>query len=282
MKALRIAVALGLALGLSFASQAQAAAKKSVKSHSSKSYIEGTTQDGRTGMFFSQTADTSAVGHGKITAAVNYGASDGFSVVEIPLFGINYCVIKNLELGASLPFEIVSVDGGDSQSGLGSLTLGGKYVIPSQKVNFGVGLDIMTGPLSDELGQSSTDFSPKGMVTYTLPSGMVLNGELGFVITGDVTYTVPHFDPGTMTMTTREVSVNADDYIQLKGGVGIPFTPKLTGIAELGVNQFGDSGTAMGFGIRTGTKTKLQALLAIGLGDGAPDFTLGGAVAFPL
>jgi len=274
MKALRIAVALGLALGLSFATQAQAAAKKI---SSSKSYIEGTTQDGRTGMFFSQTADTSAVGHGKITAAVDYGSSSGYSVLEIPLFGINYCVVKNLELGASIPFELVSVDGGDSQSGLGSLTLGGKYVIPSQKVNFAVGLDIMVGPLSEDLGQSSTDFSPKGMVTYTLPTGMVLNGELGFVITGDQTYTHVHMDGHV-----EEVSYNADDYIQLKGGVGIPFTPKLTGIAELGVNQFGDSGSAMGFGIRTGTKTKLQALLAIGLGDGAPDFTLGGAVAFPL
>lgn len=284
MKSLRWIVALGLALALTLGTtQAQAAAKKAKKaasvkvekrvSSSAQKYIDGTTQSGRSGMFFTGAAEAPAVGHGNLTAAVDYNSSSGWTGFDIPSVGINYGVIKNLELAASLPFQISSPDGGDSQSGLGVLSFGGKYVIPSKDVNFAVGLDLLTGPLNRDLvgGYRRTDLSPKGLVTYRIPGsgGLVLNGEFDIVITGDQKY-------------EGGASVSADDFIQLKGGIGVPFTPALTGIGELAINQYGKEGTAMAFGVRTGTKTKLQALMGIGLGDVAPDFTLGGAVAFPL
>jgi hypothetical protein len=287
MKSLRIVVAFVLAFGLTAGcTQAQAATKKAAvvtqapanRVSSAKNYVNGTTQDGRIGMFFTQAAEAPAVGHGNITAAINFASSSGYSAFDMPSVGINYGIVKNMEIAASLPLRIVSPEGGDSQIGLGSVSFGGKYVIPSQNVNFGVGLDIALGPISEDLGWRTTVITPKGLVTYRVPgsTGIVLNGEfgIGFWSMGDRTYDVMGY--------RVTVDGGSDSFIQVKAGVGIPFTKTLTGIGELGVNQFGDSGSAMAFGIRTGTKTKLQALVAVGLGDGAPDVTLGGAVAFGL
>jgi hypothetical protein len=300
MKALRMAVALGLVLGMTLVStQAQAAAKKAKKkksvtttthstirhSASTKQYIDGTTQSGRSGMFFTGAAEAPAVGHGNITGSVAYNSSSGWSGLDLPMVGINYGVVKNLELAASLPFQISSPDGGDSQTGLGVFSFGGKYVIPSQDVKFAVGLDILTGPVTKDLtGVRGTDVNPKGLITYRIPGagGLVLNGELGFVITGDRSsdVSVPYWDGTGISYRTESFSTNPDDYIQLKAGLGVPFTPTLTGIGELAINQYGKEGSAMALGVRTGTKTKFQAMLGIGLGDAAPDFTLGGAVVF--
>jgi len=295
MKSLRIVVALGLAFGLSLGS-AQAQTRTHKTKHkkqavvaetqpvvhyrvaSSKQYIDGSTLDGRTGMFFTGAAEAPAVGHGNITAGVNLYTGTGYTNFDLPMVGINYGIVKNLELAASLPLQFESPSVGDSQSGLGVFSIGGKYVIPAKSVNFAVGMDIRTGPVSKDLGYRTTVFNPKGLVTYRIPGadGLVLNGEfgVGFWSTGDTTYTI-----GGYSYTVAGVS---DSYVQLKAGVGYPFSPKLTGIAELGINEFGDSGSALAVGIRTGTKTKLQALASIGLGAGAPVFMLGGAVVFPL
>ena len=289
MKALRMAVALGLVLGMTLVStQAQAAAKKAKKkkaatttthstirhSASTKQYIDGLTFGGHSGMIFTESAETPAAGHGNVILGANYMSSTGSDTFDLPWLGVDYGVAKNLEIGANVPLKFASYDGGGSASGLGTLGFGGKYVFPTQDVNFGVGLDIYTGAITKKLTDNArgTDVNPKGLLTYKIPGagGLVLNGELGFVITGD--RTVKYGD--------YEFSVNPDDFIQLKAGLGVPFTPTLTGIGELGINQFGKEGSSLGFGIRTGGKTKFQALLNIGLGDAAPDFTLGGAVVF--
>lgn len=294
MKALRIVVAFGLTFGLGLAaSQAQTTTHHGKKHHktvavveqktvyhvsASKQYIDGSTLDGRTGMFFTGAAEAPTAGHGHLTLGANLYTGSGYTAFDLPMVGINYGVVKNLELAASLPLKFDSYSGGGSQSGLGVLSFGGKYVIPSKNVNFAVGMDIQTGPVSKDLGYRSTVINPKGLVTYRIPGaeGLVLNGEfgLGFWSTSDTTYSY-----GGYTVTTPGVS---SSYVQVKAGLGYPFSPKLTGIAEIGINEFGDAGSALAVGIRTGTKTKLQALASIGLGSMATDFMLGGAVVFPL
>jgi hypothetical protein len=229
-------------------------------------------------MFFTGAAEAPATGHGNITAGVNLFTGSGYTSFDLPMVGINYGVVKNLELDASLPLEFDSPSVGDSQSGLGVFSIGGKYAIPTKAVSFAVGMDIQTGPVSKDLGYRSTVVTPKGLVTYKIPGadGLVLNGEFGvaFWSTSDTTVLVDGY-----TYTVAGVS---DSYVQLKAGVGYPFTRTLTGIAELGINEFGDSGTALAVGLRTGTKVKLQALASIGLGTAAPDFMMGGAAVFPL
>ena len=48
----------------------------------------------------------------------------------------------------------------------------------------------------------------------------------------------------------------------------------------MGLNAYGDEGSILGGGIRTGGKMPLQAMLGIGLGDFAPDFVIGGGICF--
>ena len=264
MKSLRFVATLGLALGLALGTtQARAAVK--TQSSDSNSYINSLNMDGHMGMYYTGSAEVPAVGSGNIALGVNYNSYDSSSVVDIPWCAVDFGVAKGLELSAGLPFRISSPDGGDSVSGLDVLTFGGKYVIPADKndqLNFAVDLDIRTGAIEKKLDPRHTDVNPKGLVTYKSPDGIVVNGEIGFVITG------------------KRGDWSAPDYIQIKGGVGYAFTPKVTAFGELGINQYREDGSSLALGVRTGSKIKYQGMLGVGLGDHAPDFTLGGSVVF--
>ncbi len=260
------------------------AAKKVVKKAPEKQFIEGSNLMGQTGLLWAETAKTTPKGKVGGAAHLAIHSDEFFTVVQVPV-GVNFGLSKCLEAGATAEFMSVSPDEGDSTSGLGDLTLNGKYQFDTQSdVKVAAGLDVGIGPLSDDLGESTTDITPKGMVTYTLKSGVVLNGTLGFVITGgyEYTYTSYAYDPITMSVVSREVTadVDPDNYIQLGAGVGIPVSPKLSVIGELGLNAYGDEGSILGGGIRTGGKMPLQAMLGIGLGDFAPDFVIGGGICF--
>jgi hypothetical protein len=266
MKSLLRVVMLGFILGLVLGNLKTQADTAYQPSRAENQYIDGTTLDGRTGMFFTGAAEVAALGHGNITGGFNYNSYWWGTITNIPVVGINYGVVKNLELAASLPFQIKSVDSENrSYNGLDMLSFGGKYLIPADAVSFAAGLDVSTGPFAKKLNQfqeRGTDINPKGLMTYKIQDNIVLNGELGFVIGGK-----------------RGVH-DYDDFFQLKGGVGYAFTPKFTGIAELAINQYGSNSSSIAIGGRTGTKTKFQGMLGIGLGNYAPDFTLGGAVVF--
>lgn len=256
-----------LAAGPVFEASAQTKKRLSKKKTSRKTatvekvFQNGINLYGRPGLIYTDSAEAPAVSRGHVGIHADYESMTDSSAFRVP-FGASYGIAQDLQLHASLDFLSVSPDMDEGRSGLNALTFGGKYAFPGSRPNtpsFAVGLDITTLPLSDDLGPSGTDIHPKGMITHTFPSGLVLMGELGFVITG---------------------KQKEDDFIQLKGGVGIPFTPALSGIAELSVNEYGDSGSALAFGVRGrgGRKTGFQAFLGIGLGDAAPDFTLGGGV----
>jgi hypothetical protein len=73
---------------------------------------------------------------------------------------------------------------------------------------------------------------------------------------------------------------DGDTVLQLEAGAGYPFTPKLSGIAELAINRFGDDDGRFSFGLRgKATPTiRWQALLGFGVGKDAVDTTVGGGV----
>lgn len=228
-------------------------------------YVDGISLDGHFGFFYTGEAQVAPQGHGNIALGADYNSYGWGSAVDLPWASFNYGVAKDFEISGGLPFNFTSPDSGDGQSGLGVLSFGGKYLIPSDAVSFAVDLDLRTGPITKDLeGVRHTDINPKGVVTYKTDSKLVVNGELGLVITG------------------KRGDWNPKDYIQLKGGVGYPLSPKVTGFGELGINQYWDDGTALAVGVRTGKKTRYQALLGLGLGDNAPDFALCGSVVFGL
>ena len=282
---LAIALSMTLASGVFAATTAKKkSAKKSTKkaaSYSSENKVaEGLNVSGRTGLLLSESAQAPEKGKFGLAghllfmtssmseSAYGYDVKSSTTNIQVPV-GVSYGVAKNFELGASLDFisasssyEVNGVEVGDSEStsGLGDLTFGGKYVIEGKNspVNFGFGADVEIGPLSSDFGDSSTTFIPKGMVTYAKDS-LLLNGNLNLVIPG---------------------AEGADTFVQVGAGAGLALSPKLTGIAELGLNGFGKEASVLGVGIRTAGKTKLQALLGIGIGDASPDFVLGAGVCF--
>lgn len=261
---------LTLAMTLAFASQTVHAKARGSSISSSKSALTGTNTGARTGLFFSDTAQTPGDGKAFFTGHLLYGMDDNFDLLQIP-FGANYGIGPDFELSGTLEFVHLSLDlpanaaADDSRSGLGNITVGGKYVIrhPGEiPPDIGFGVDVSHGPLSDDLGDDATDVTFKGMITHTVAGGLLVNGGLGFLVLGD------------------RGGQDNDVVVQVNGGVGYPLTPALTGIAELGVNQFGDDDGIFAFGVRGGLRQRFQILLGFGIGDASPDITLGAGVRF--
>ena len=195
---------------------------------------------------------------------------------------MGYGVTKDLEVYGTLPFVSNSYTGASS-SGIGSIQLGGKYIIAgkgSTPVNFGLGADIGFAGSDKVTPYSGVNFGLKGMVT-SKTGGILLNGTLGYVITGSSNITVTYVNPfPPYNVVSSTVSFNPADYVYLSGGVGVPFTPTITGIAELNINPYGTDSSNILAGIRAGQKTQLQAGLTIGIGSAAADIGLLAGVVF--
>lgn len=249
---------------------AQPRAQSASPSWGGGAYVPGTNIFGRSGLFFTDTAETSAWGRGSFTGHFLYDTDDDYNQIRLP-FGFNYGLMENVEISANLPFISRDLDApagvDDSQSGLGSLAVGGKLRVPGHNSmpDIGLGLDLGYGPLSDDIGEDGLDFNVKGMVTQTFSNGILVNGGLGVIHIGS-----RDIDGGGETDSETEV--------QLNGGVGVPLMPNLTGIAELAINQFGEDNGVFSLGVRGGRGVKGQVLLGIGVGDNAPDLSLGAGV----
>lgn len=241
--------------------------------------LQGPTLGGPTGLFFADTAQVSPPHSGYWGAGFLYGSFDHVDQMTIPFF-VNHGVAENLELSASLPFISEHFDVPDGldlkkdESGLGNLTFGGKYKIPnlpSDMPDFAIGADLGFGPLSSDLGGNGVDIHVKGAATYMLPQGLLVNGGLGILHTGSRDVKV-----AGITVTT-----DGDTSVQLNGGLEYPLTPELSGIAELDINQFGKNDGVLAVGVRGGAALRFQALIGLGIGSNAPDFTLGGNIGIP-
>ena len=301
MKPTRSVVVAALALGLCFgATQAQTTHKKSTaKKHTTKmavretsapvrhrmaekEYLVGQTMNGNTGLLTQETAQSLPKSKFRGGLNLEYASfGNGFSQFQIR-GGVGYGITKDLEVYGTLPFVSDSYTGA-SASGIGSIQVGGKYIIAgkgSTPVNFGLGADIGFAGDTKVTPYSGVNIGLKGMVTAKT-AGILLNGTLGFVITGSSNITGLGVNPNPpYNLINVTYSYNPPDYVYLSGGVGVPFTPTLTGIAELNINPYGTDSSNILAGIRAGQKTQLQAGLTIGIGSAAADIGLLAGVVF--
>ena len=121
--------------------------------------------------------------------------------------------------------------------------------------------------------------TPYGVVTYTTPDGIQLNGQLGLMINGGYSitesYTLP-YPPYTTTKST--ISVGGGSTLQLNVSAAKDLGKGITGMAELGLNGQGYGRTPLVAGIRGGNDI-LWTLFA-GLDLGTPvGVMIGGNVA---
>jgi len=244
--------------------------------------LAGTNVYGRSGLLFTDTADVSPTGQGAVSGHLLFGTDDDFDQISLPV-GVNYGIADNIEVSANIPFVSVDLDVpagsgiDDSRSGLGSFTFGGKLRVPGNgrdMPDFGVGLDLAYGPLSDDLGGDGLDFNIKGMVTHRFAGGLLVNGGLGIIRIGE------HEIEFTHPVTGQKMTVDSDSDtdLQVNAGLGYGLTPGLTGIAEFAINQFGDDAGVFAVGLRGGSNVRFQGLVGLGIGSDAADVTVGGGV----
>jgi len=279
----RVAVsflALAFAVGLAV-TPADAASKKSKKKetkketkkevkketrHSSggKHVISGGNLMGRPGYIFSDTATT--LDKGQVMGSAHLTFDSWGSVFQIPV-GVSYGITDKLQLNANTSFYSVT-----GASGLNFLNFGGKYGFDTSNRNLGIaaGIDLGFGPLSNTLGTGFFTFDPYGVVTYTLPDGLQLNGKLGLYVQ-TYSYTVLNY-----------TFSGSWSFFQLDLGMAYPFDSNLTGFAELAtngvVNGGGLGGTPLLVGIRTGKDVQFQAFGGLDFGAATGAFIGGGVV----
>ncbi len=221
-----------------------------------KNVVTGTNLEGRAGLFYGDTSEVAKVGQWEGTLHATwwspYATYNDFS---FPL-GAHFGAADNVDLSAGVklnlatspsvnvpatPFTPAYSSGGSTTNF--EVLLGGKYKIKgttSDMPDYSVG-----GVIYIPTSGGSVVVMPKGTVTYVLPSGLLLNGDVGI---------------GISTVT----------YVEVDGGVGFPVSNKITLIGELGANQFGYADSQLGLGARfaLGGTTKAQALLGVPLSGG--------------
>jgi len=251
-------LALGLSLGLgdAMAASSQSKKKDSKKKEAKKketrrsapsgpkTYLSGTNVNGRSGLIYADTAQVAGLGQVEGSAHFTLQTFTGGNFINIP-FGGHFGIARNFEISASGTPVITTIDGFGSGSAF-LLTFGGKYKFDLKTdapVDLALGADV-TIPVDG----GSAIVTPRGVVSYTLASGVLLNGMLGVNISGGST-----------------VSASA--------GAGVPFSPNFTGLIEIGANP-----SVLAGGIRIGQDAfKFQALLGVPL-NGASGVILGGGI----
>jgi hypothetical protein len=261
MKRSCLLVASALWIGLAVAS-VPAQAAKAVKSSETKTVMVTSNVYGRPGLLFADTARITAMKKLSMSLHGILGSSDWGTSLDIP-FGLSFGVAKNLELDASIGVQMWSPDGGDSTSGIGFVMGGLKYGIPGKvgrSPDVAVGGNLRFGPLSEDLGPDGVDIDAYGACSYTIASGLLLNGQFGILFTDGR-------------------GRDGDTVIHLNAGMGVPFSSTLTGMFELAMNEQYDGNSSINGGLLFGKKTKVKLFAGIGIDDG-PDIIVGGGVTF--
>jgi len=255
-----VALALGLSLSLG---DAMAASSKSKKKDTKKkeekkkketrrsepsgprTYLTGTNTSGKSGLIFSETAHV--VEMNQLQGSVHLTATlpTGGSIIGIP-FGGAYGIAKNFEISASGSPSFFDPGGFSTFN----LTFGGKYKFDlkgSDATKVALGADVVIS-----LDGLDAVFIPRGNISHTLASGVLLNGQMG-------------------------IGISTGTYVEASAGAGIPFSSNFTGLVEIGANQLGNGGSVLAGGVRVGQESfKFQALIGIPLeGNGV---ILGGGI----
>ncbi|MBN1154105.1 transporter [candidate division KSB1 bacterium] len=200
-------------------------------------------------------------------AGVMYYDYDAFSSMDIPVRG-GYPLNEQVELNASIGYLNWSVDGGDSESGLTDLYVGGRYNIVPDKTKISVG-GYATLPIGEEkVGQEKLNFGAFGALRHPLDNGMVITGTAGLDF---------------METTTYETKIDGWDYeieekteyenaFVLGGGVIYPVNAELNAVGEFVLKTEGDyMALSAGADYKLQSGSRVRGGLLIGLDDGAPD-----------
>src|SRR5687767_1896517 len=119
-------MALGFVAAFALASGAGAATSKSAAGPR-----KGPNVSGRTGLIFTDTAQTVGAGRGQASAHVLLATDDDFDKFSLPV-GFSFGPADDIELGANLDFVSLDPDRGDNESGLGTFTGSGRWKLPVQ------------------------------------------------------------------------------------------------------------------------------------------------------
>jgi hypothetical protein len=255
LSALVLALSLSLAVGM--ADAATSTKKKTTKKVEKKKekkreeqraagpskYIEGVNLAGRSGLFYGDTSETVGVGRFAIGAGLTFQAIGSGNALGIP-FGGSFGVAKNLDFSIGGNLSLYNPPSPLPSSSAFAIDFGGKYHIATSKtgLDFSLGGDIMIP--TNAGGQVVV--TPRGTITYVLPSGLLLNGDLGIAIS-------------TLT------------YVTVDLGMALPVGDKLNLIAELGANQGGYLASQLALGLRykVSPTFNLQGLVGVPLNGGS-------------
>jgi hypothetical protein len=236
------------------AAEKTAVVKKSFSEN--RGIINGVNNVGRPGYIYGDTAFTP--NKNQFMGAVGLSFYTPGSQLSIPVGGA-YGVMDNLQVHANT--SIYSYAGA---SGLGSLVFGGKYGFKTETDNllFALGLDFSDGPLSGA-GYTAFNVDPYGIVTYTLPSGLQLNGQFGIMFLGGYSIDNPLY--GFLPGQAKTISIGGGSYAQLNLGASKVMNDKLTGIAELDINGLSSGSSPLIVGVRGGDDLQWQLFAGLDL-----------------
>jgi len=169
-------------------------------------------------------------------------------------------VADKIQLGGGLGFRSISPGVGDSQSGISDLLVSGRYNVLPGPTSISIGA-LATLPIgSEDIGESTFDFSGFGSLRHPLPSGVVLIGTFGLEFT---------------EVKTSQTSSDRQTGALISGGVIYPTKSGLNVIGELDIRTEGDfiflSG-GLDYALKTGGR--IRGGIGLGLDDGAPNFAL--------
>jgi hypothetical protein len=198
-----------------------------------------------------------------------YSTYDGdLSSIDLAVQGA-LPVADKLQLGGGLGFRSISPDVGDSQSGISDLLVSGRYNVMPGPTAISIGA-LATLPIgSEDIGESTFDFSTFGSLRHYLPSGVALTGTVGLEFNEIKIF---RFNPITGDV---EEDSERNTGVLIGGGVIYPTSSGLNLVGELDIRTEGDyiflTG-AVDYMLQTGGR--LRGGIGIGLDDGAPNFSL--------
>lgn len=215
-------------------------------------YLSGPNFWGRPGLLVGDDFERFEPGTWMVSANFMYQSTNVGDELLAPL-GLDYMVTRDLNCYVGASFK----DYPAQANGLGLLIFGAQYGLMPQDSAFqcSLGLDVSTGPFSNSLGSSTTDFVPTGIVSY-LFSGVLFNFELGVYLPGGGWPTYIRFDPG----------------------VAYPLAHDLTALFEIGGHQMGgptNPGSSVVAGLRLGSGLQGQWMFGLGTSDAAPHYYTG-------
>ncbi len=238
------------------------------------------TTGGLNGLFLLNNTRVSDAGIVCLAPQMAYEDYDGGTALRFLING-NYGIGDNAELGLCLP--IVRASNGGSDTGIGDISVAGKYRFLRQKegkpaIAAVARLDLPTADDAKGLGDA-LDFLASAVGDYTV-GDVDLSGEIGVAMCGDIE--VEQLDipgPGKIKNDKIKYEINRGNYLFLGGGASYPINEKLDVLGELflnGLNGRAGGGHVLNAGVSysLGERTMLKGGLLIGLEDQAPDFGL--------